>query len=117
MTEEEIFLYIPYDLSKRTYALDVWGYVEDVVVVEENEFEVEDDGMDDGDDNNDDVVEFVSYRPSPTIPQLRESGLISHVYSRIERPRNRHQHLHLRMHRLRQQGWSERQIGRHFRNI
>ena len=170
VTKEEIFLYIPYDISKRTYALRIWGYHEVVAVVEE------DAGLDDGidednrtvgandDDDEDDDVQFVCYHPSttpsqrvespsptkpsqrvespspttpsprvespsPTTPsqrrespsatpsQRRESRLISHVFSRIDRPRNRHrQNLNFRMQRLRQQGWSERQIEHHFRN-
>ena len=120
VTEEEIFIYIPYDFAKRTYALQIWGYDENVVLIEEDDYILEenderDDGMDDGNDDesytvreNDDVVELVAYSPAPTTtPQHREvrARLISNVHSLIQRQPNRNQqHLHLRMQRLREQG-------------
>ena len=145
VTKEEIYLYIPYDTSKRSFALRIWGYDQDEDVSVELD-DGQDDGMDveeenctartNNNDDEDDDVEFVGYHPAtapsqrressatpsqqreiPATPsQRRESRRISHGFSRIDRPRNRHrQNLNFQMHRLRQQGWSERQIEHHLR--
>ena len=145
VTKEEIYLYIPYDTSKRSLALRIWGYHQDAAVelddglndeIEEENRTARANNNDDEDDEDDedDDVEFVGYHPStapsqqreipatlatPATPsQLRESRLISHVFSRIDRPRNRQrQNLNFQMQRLRRQGWSESEIERHFRSL
>lgn len=139
ITQEEIALYMPYDSVKRTFALQMWGYDDNVIVIDEDVWEEDEEDEEEEEEVAEefeeapvehdtamatitDDVEFVAHNPAPTITaeqHIRNRArqqLIPHRYSRIQRPRPPNQHLHLCMHRLREQGWSELEIERHFRN-